>query len=63
MCFHFLRPILGIVGAYVMAAESGHHLANFSTWGFNIYRTAHGLQLRVLSIAHEEELTVLDYAQ
>ena len=42
--------------------QSGHHVVNFSTWGFGIYKTAHIIWLRILSIALETELKVLDYA-
>ena len=42
--------------------QSGHHVVNFSTWGFGIYKTAHRIWLRILSIALETELKVLDYA-
>ena len=40
---------------------SGPHVANFSTWGFGIYKTAHRIWLRILSIALEKELNILDY--
>ena len=59
-----LRPVLGIVAAYVMATVwFGHHIVNFSTWGFSIYKTAHRIGLRILSMALEKELKVLEYAQ
>ena len=40
---------------------SGHHVVNF-TWRFSIYKTAHRIWLRLLSIALEKELKVFDYA-
>ena len=43
-----------------------HHLqesiVNFSTWYSGIYKTAHRIWLRILSIAFEKELKVLDYS-
>ena len=42
--------------------QSVHHVVNFSTLGFSIYKTAHRIWLRILSIALEKELTVPDYA-
>ena len=41
--------------------QSGHHDVNFSTWCFSICKTVHGLWLRILSIALEKEIRVLDY--
>ena len=38
--------------------QSGHHVVNFSTWGFSIYKTGYGSE----SIVLEKELKVLDYA-
>ena len=40
--------------------QSGHHVVNFSIRGFSIYKTAHRIWLRILSIALEKELKVLD---
>ena len=40
--------------------QSVHHVLNFSTSGFSIYKTAHRIWLRILSIALEKELIVLD---
>ena len=37
--------------------QSGHHVVNFSTWCFGIYKTSHRIWLRILSIALEKELT------
>ena len=42
--------------------QSGHHVPNFSTWGFSVYKTAHRIWLRILSVALEKELKVLNYA-
>ena len=42
--------------------QSVHHVLNFSTWDFSIYKTAHRIWLRILSTALEKELIVLDYA-
>ena len=39
--------------------QSGHHEVNF-TWCFGICKTAHRIWLRILSIALEKELKVLD---
>ena len=42
--------------------QSVHHVLNFSTWDFSIYKTAHRIWLRILSLALEKELNVLDCA-
>ena len=42
--------------------QSGGQVVNFSTWCFGICKTAHRIWLRILSIALEKELRVLDYA-
>ena len=42
--------------------QSGHHVVNFSTWCFGIYKAAHRIWFRILSIALEKKLKVLDYA-
>ena len=55
-----LKPTLRIVADYVMA-QYGHHVVNFSNWGFSIYKTAHRICLRILSITLEKELKFLDY--
>ena len=52
-----LRPV-----AAQVQVQSGHRVVNFSTWCFGIYRTAHRIWLRILSIVLEKELKVLDYA-
>ena len=39
--------------------QSGHHLVNFSSWCSGIYKTAHRIWLRILSIAFEKELKIL----
>ena len=36
-------------------------VTNFSSWCFGIYKTAHRTWLRMLSIALEKELEVLEY--
>ena len=41
--------------------QSGPHVGNFSTWCFVSYKTAHITWLRLLSIALEKELKILDY--
>ena len=40
--------------------QSGHHVVNFSTWCFSIYKRAHRIWLRILSIALEEEVKSLN---
>ena len=59
-----LRPVLGIVAAHVMATvwSSCSYLLP-PGGGYSIYKTAHRIPLRILSIAFEEELKVLDFAQ
>ena len=58
-----LRPVLGIVPVYVMATvRSSCSKLLQPGGGFSIYRTAHRIWLRILSIAFEKELKVLDYA-
>ena len=43
--------------------QSGHHVVNFSLdRGFSIYKTAHKRWLRILSLALEKELEVLEFA-
>ena len=42
--------------------QSVHHVVNFSTSGFNIYKTAHRIWLRILSLALEKGQKVFDYA-
>ena len=42
--------------------QAGHHVANFSTWCFSIYKTAHRIWFMILSTAVEKELKVLDCA-
>ena len=55
-----LWPVLRIVQLKSWV-QSGHHVVNFSTWYSGIYKTAHRIWLRILSIALEKELKVLDY--
>ena len=60
ICFHFLRPVFGTVAADVMAT-TGHHVVNFSPGGgFSICKTAHRIWLRILPVALENKLKVLD---
>ena len=59
------RPVLGIVAAYIMTIVwFGRHVANFfSTWWvFQYLQEAHRIWLRILSIALEKELKILDFA-
>ena len=42
--------------------QSGHHVVNLFTLVFSIYKTAHRIWLRILSIALEKEL-VFDYPE
>ena len=53
-----LRPFLRIMSWI----QSGHPVVNFSTWGYSVYKTTHRIWLRVLSIALEKKLKVLDCA-
>ena len=55
-----LRSILEIVAAHIWV-QPGHHGVNF-TWCFGVYKTAHRIWLRILSIALEKELKGLDCA-
>ena len=58
-----LSPILRIVAAYVMVTVwSSCSSLLLPGGGFSIYNIAHRIWLRILSMAHEEELKVLDYA-
>ena len=58
-----LRPILGIVAAYVMATVwSSCSSLLPAGGGFSISKSAHRIWLRILSRALEEELKVLDFA-
>ena len=58
-----LRPALGIVAAYAMAtAWSSCSSLLPPDGGFSIYNTTHTIELRILSIALEEGLQVLNYA-
>ena len=60
-----LRPVLGIVAAYVMATVwFGHHIVNFFSiwWVFQYLQEAHRIWLRILSLALEKELKILDFA-
>ena len=43
--------------------QPGHHVVNISLGGgFSIHKIAHGIWLRILSVALEKELKVLDLA-
>ena len=41
---------------------SGYQVVNVSIWCLNIYKTAYRLWLRILSMALQKELKVLNYA-
>ena len=58
-----LRPVLGIVAAYVMATvwSSCSYLLP-PGGGFGIYKTAPRIWLRISSTALEEERKALDFA-
>ena len=58
-----LMSVLRIV-APMPWLQSGHHVVNFFhlVGGFSIYKTAQKIWLRILSIALEEKLQVLDFA-
>ena len=43
--------------------QSDHRIVNFYTWCFSIDKTAHRIWLKILSIALEKEIKVLDYAE
>ena len=64
----FQRPFVHICGQFsklwqlMSWVQSGHHVVNFSTWCFGIYKTTHRIWLRIFSIALEKEPNVLDYA-
>ena len=53
-----LKPVLRIVAVYVMCPLSGHPAPG---GGFSIFKTPHRMWLRILSIALEKELKVLEY--
>ena len=42
-----------MVAAYVLV-QSDHHVVNFSTWYFGVYKTAHRIWLRILLTALEK---------
>ena len=48
-----LQPVLGMVAAYVLV-QSDHHVVNFPTWYFGVYKTAHRIWLRILPTALEK---------
>ena len=56
-----LQPNLGTAAAHVLGIV-GCQVVNFSTWCFSIYKRVHRIWLRILYIALEKELKVLDYA-
>ena len=56
----YLQPVLRM--QLISRVQSGCQVVNFSTWCFGISKTAHRMWLRILSIALEKELIVLDYA-
>ena len=58
-----LRPVLRIAAAYVPATAWSSRCSLLPPGGaFSIYEMAHRIRLRILSIALEEELKVLNYA-
>ena len=58
-----LRPVLGIRAVNVMAEVwSSCSLLLRPGRGFSIYKTVHRIRLRILSLALEKELKILDYA-
>ena len=62
VCFHFLRSVLTIVAVYVIATVSSSSSKLLPPGGdFSIYKTAHRIWLRIVSIP-QKELKVLDYA-
>ena len=56
-----LRPVLGTVVAYVMATVWSSRYLLPPGGGFSIYKRAHRIQLRILSMALEKELNVLEF--
>ena len=42
--------------------QSSHHVVNFSTWRSSLYKRAHRIWLRILSVALEKEQKILDCA-
>ena len=55
-----LRPVLGTVAAHIIGVVWSS--CSSPTWCFGIYKTSHRIWLRILSIALEKKLKVLDYA-
>ena len=56
-----LRPVLGIVAAYVVATAWASCSSLLPPGrGFSIYNTARRIRLRILSVALKEDLKVLD---
>ena len=56
-----LWPVLGTVVAHVLGTVWSSY-SKLSTWYFGIYKISHTIWLRILSMALEKELKVLDYA-
>ena len=56
----YLQPVLRM--QLTSRVQSGCQVVHFSTWCFGICKTAHRMWLRILSIALEKELIVLEYA-
>ena len=61
--FPFLRGQFSELWQLMSRLQSGYHVVNFSMWCFSIYKTAHRIWLRILSIALVKELKVFDYAK
>ena len=54
--FPFLWHQFSLLWQLMSWLQSGHHVVHFSTWwGFQYYKTAHRIWLRILSIALEEK--------
>ena len=60
--FPFLWSQFSELWQLMLWVQSGNLVVNFSTWCFTVYKTAHRIWLRILFIALEKELKVLDCA-
>ena len=52
-CSHFFCGQFSELWKLKSWVQSGHHVVNFSTWCFGIFKTAHKIWLRILSTALE----------
>ena len=59
--FPFICSQFSTLWQLMSRVQSGCQVVNFSPWCFGICKTAHRIWLRILSIALEKELIVLDY--